>query len=433
MIGEADTKTARPRCDEWVAGYAKGINPVVQVSTKVTGLSYAYTDFDDLDAWIPVHGTLHVSGGATSDVYSAWSYAAGYHVTQMLTDNCRAKVVIQDGAMSYGESRVVVCADPGFNRYYGLAIRHYLGIDNLAIIRGQSDISVDRYDEQEISLSAGDAFEVWYDRLNSTVRVYQNSAEICSKYFSPQDIPHGPGNRFAGVVMGLRLFNGGPRFTSFEAWDEDDPVPEVYDPIDGPEVNEGWIPVDYACEIHKHLFYPNSLGPIRFSHETAAVRWADPVNTDSVKVVCPIMRHGNGTFTIVVRSTNTMSNWIGVKFTQTTLAHTVDVVTGTSFSAVTSRTSETLTLRERLASKVVLQFGDVITVTWDEDASTIRAYLGASLAPIIEYDAGGVFTPTPGESGRYVGMIWETTVLGQDGVEPTSFQAYDVTPTQPLP
>lgn len=429
MIGEADTKARRPRCAEWVDGYAKGVNPVVQVTTKVTGLSYAFDDFDTTDAWIPVHGTLRVSGGATSDVYSSWSYAAGYHVTQMLTDNCRAKVVVQDGVMSYGESRVFICSDTGMNRYYGLAIRHYLGASSVAIIRGTSDISVDRYAEAAITVSAGDTFDVWYDRINSTVRVYQNDAEVASQYFSPQDIPHGPGNRYSGVVMGLRLINGGPRFTSFEAWDEDDPAPTVYDPIDGDDLNAGWIPVDFACEVHTHLFYPNSIGPIRSSHETAAVRWTDPVGTDSVKVVCPIMRHGSGTFTIVVRSSNILDNWIGVRFIQEVGSHTVEVVTGTSFQNITQRTVEDLTLRERLADRLVLQYGDVITVTWDEDNSTITAYLGASRTPIIEYDATGVFTPT----GRYVGLIWEVSVLGQDGVEPTSFAAYDVTPTQPLP
>lgn len=433
MIGEADTKAPRPRCAEWVTGYAKGINPAVEVSTKITGLSYVYDDFADLDQWVTVHGKLAISSGGNvySDptLRSSWWYAAGYHVTEMLTDNHRATVTIQSGTLSYGESRVFICADKSMHRYYGLALRNGVLGDSVAIIRGQSDIGVDRYESTTITISPGDTFSVWWDRINSTVRVYQNGAEICSKYFTPQDIPHGPGNRYCGVVMGTRLLSTGPRFADFEAYDEDDPAPIINDPMDGPDIDPGWIPVDYAFELHKHLFYPNSIGPIRSSHTTAAVRWTDPVNTDSVKVVVPVMRHGNGTFTIVVRSTSTMSNWIGVKFTQTTMSHTVSVVTGTSFQNTTTRTSVAHTLRERIAARVVLRYGDIITVTWDEDNDTITAYKGATTTPLIQYDAGGVFSGT----GRYVGMIWETSVLGQDGVEPTSFTAYDVTPTQPLP
>lgn len=430
MIGEADTLAPRPRSAGWKPGYAKGVNTTVQIACKVTGGSTVTDTFDSVDAWIPVHGKLYVSGGATSDVYSLIGYAAAYHPTQMLTDNHRVRVTVQDGILSVGESRAIICADPLFSHYYGLALEQGLGVGYVSIIRGRNDISVDKYERTLVTIANGDTFDVWYDNANSTVRVYQNDAEICSKWFAFSDIPHGVGNRYCGIVMGAtRIIATGPRWTTFEAFDEDDPVPEIYDPIDGPDIDPGWVAVDYAFEIHKHLFYPHSIGPIRTSYNTAAVRWTDPVNTDSVKVVCPIMRHGSGTFTIVVRSTANMSNWIGVRFTQTTLSHTVDVVTGTSFQNTTVRNTQPLTLRERLAARVVLHYGDVITVAWDDDNSTIAAYMGADRTPIIDYDASGVFTGT----GRYVGMIWETTVLGMDGVEPTSFQAYDVTPTQPLP
>jgi hypothetical protein len=62
------------------------------------------------------------------------------------------------------------------------------------------------------------------------------------------------------------------------------------------------------------------------------------------------------------------------------------------------------------------------TATWDEATETIRLYRGARTTPIVSWSAGATFNGT----GRYVGMVWDT-LLGQNGVEPTAFDAYDVT------
>jgi len=412
VIGDADTLAPRPNVPTKSSRYAKGVNPGLNVSLDVKGLSYVYDDFDDVDDWINVHGALGVSGGASSDVRGpSLGYAAGYHKTQMLTDNHRVKVTIQDGIMLYGESRVVICSDDRMTRYYGMAIDRGLLISQVSIIRGTSSISVDKYETTTISLSAADEFEVWYDRINSTVRVYQNDSEIASKFFEPNDIPHGPGNRYVGVVMGTNwLIDIGPNFDDFEAFDVAEPAPVVNDPIDALTPNPSWVEVLNGVQVNRHLLQPQTLGPDNVLYSSSAVRWDTPMGTDSVKVVVTVFRFFAGTYTIVVRSNADMTNWIGIEFEYP--AHTVKVVTGTGPTTVTARAVET---------RVLATTGQQFTVVWDEDEDWIYCYRGASRTPLVEWDASGNFTG----SGRYVGQVWSTSLL-TSGVEPSAFTAYDV-------
>jgi hypothetical protein len=424
-IGEADTQAAHPSPIHRVSGYAKGVSSGLTVFTKVTGLSYIYDDFDTVDDWVNVYGRLGVSGGATSDVVATGiSYSAGYHKTQLLTDNCRAKVTIQDGTVIFGESRVVVCADNRFNRYYGVAIRRGVLSSTVSIVRGNSSISVDKYETVTVSLAAGDEFEVWYDRVNSTVRVYQNDSEIAARYFEPNDIPHGVGNRYVGVVMGTNwLVDIGPNFDDFEAFDVYEEPALVHDPVDSLTVNPGWVAVDDTIKVNPHLFAPLSLGPDGVAN--AAVRWTTPMNTDSVKVVVTVYRFLVGKFFLVLRSNAAMTNWVGIEFDS--LQNQVYAVTGSGPTTTTRR--GTLGLFFWVIPAIEFASSGVqYTATWDEDTETIRLYKGGRRTPIIEWAAGANFAGT----GRYVGMMWNTT-LGVTGIEPTAFDAYDVTNTAPLP
>lgn len=413
MIGDGDTAAPRPQVPPKAAVYAKGVNPGLNVSLDARGLSYVYDDFNDVDDWVNVHGRLSVSGGASSDVRGpSLGYAAGYHKTQMLTDNHRAKVTIQDGVMLYGESRVVICSDDRMSRYYGMAIDRGLFISQVSIIRGRSSIAVTKYETTTISLNTGDEFEVWYDRINSTVRVYQNDSEIASKYFEPTDIPHGQGARYVGVVMGTNwLIDIGPNFDDFEAFDVSEPAPVVNDPIDSLTPNPGWVEVLNGVQVNRHLIQPLTLGPDNIFHTSAAVRWTTPMGADSVKVVVTVYRFFGGKYTIVVRSNADMTNWIGIQFDTST--NTVRAVTGTGPTTVTNRGTA--------ATRAVVTTGQQYTIVWDEDVEVIYCYRGASRTPLVEYDATGVFTGT----GRYVGQTWNTTLLTA-GVEPSAFTAYDV-------
>lgn len=425
MIGAGDTTAARPFTPNWVSGYAKGTDLALTVATTVTGLSYVYDDFDTVDDWVNVYGQLGVSGGATSDVVATGiSYSAGYHKTVMLTDNHRAKVTIQDGAVIYGESRVVICADDRFANYYGVSIRRGLLASQVAIIRGKSSISVDKYESVAATISAGDEFEVWYDRINSTVRVYQNDSEIAAKYFPPTDIPHGPGCRHVGVVMGTNwLIDIGPNFDDFEAFDVYEAPALVHDPVDSLTVNPGWVAVDDTIKVNQHLIQPLSLGPDGVAN--AAVRWTTPMTTDSVKVVVSVYKFLIGKFFVVLRSNAAMTNWVGIEFDS--LTNSVYAVTGSGPTTTTRRGTLGLFMWVRPEIEVASS-GLQYTVTWDEVTETIRLYRGSKRTPIVEWAAGASFAGT----GRYVGMMWNTT-LGVTGIEPTAFDAYDVTSDAPLP
>lgn len=418
MIGEADTKAPRPEVPAKVPGYAKGALLELEISCKATGLGYIYEEFNDLDNWIPIYGQLSISGGGTSDVYGPLiGYAAARHKTQLLTDNCRAKVTIQDGTIAWGESRVFVCADERMNAYYGMAImKDALGA-KVAIIRGKSSISVDLHELTTITLSNGDEFEVWFDKLNGTVRVYQNAAEVCSKYFGPNDIPHGPGCRYTGVVMSARwLLDQGPRFDDFTATDAAYPEPFIHDPIDELDPNPKWIPVLNGLKVNQHLFFSPSLGPDNVLFGEAAAVWEDEMNTASVKVVFTALRVVSGSFRIAVRSNDDLTNWVGVEFNA--LTNQVRAVKGTSPTTVAYYAT-------------AAQWVDVAqqyTVTWDDDTETLRLYRGAKRTPLITWAAGAAFTAT----GKYVGLVWETDLLTA-GVEPMSIDAYDVTIDSPLP
>ena len=426
-LGLADTKAAHPSPAVRQSGYAKGVRAGLTIRTNVKGLSYIYDDFDTVDDWINVHNQLGVSGGASSDVVAPGiSYAAGYHKTQLLSDNCRAQVTIQDGVVIYGESRVVVCADPKFSRYYGVAIATGLLGTYVSIIRGKSSISVDKYEEVSVSMSAGDTFAVWYDRINSVVRVYQNDSEIAAKYFPPNDIPHGPGNRYTGVVMGTNwLVDMGPNFDDFEAFDVHEPAPVVYDPVDSTTVNAGWVAVDDTIKVNQHLLQPMSLGPDGVAN--AAVRWTSEMGTTSVKVVVSVYKFLTGKFYIAVRSNAAMTNWVGIEFDS--LTSEIYAVTGSGPTTITRRGTPGIFFWS--GPKPTWDFavtGMQYTVTWDEATETIRLYRGGSRTPLIEWVAGATFNGT----GKYVGMMWDTT-LGVTGIEPTSFIAYDVTDEAPLP
>jgi hypothetical protein len=412
MIGQADTLHPRPQPPPKVNAYAKGALLEIDVSVKATGLSYAFDDFDNLDQWIPVYGQLSVSGGGTSDVFGPLiGYAAARHKTQMLTDNSRAKVTIQDGVIAWGESRVFICADERMQAYYGMAISKDLLGEKVAIIRGKSSISVDAYETTVVTLTAGDEFEVWFDRLDSTVRVYQNGAEICSKYFAPTDIPHGPGTRYTGVVMSARwLLDQGPRFDSFEAQDLAYPEPVIHDAIDTLEPNPQWNEILGEVQVNRHIFVQPTLGPKNALFTSAAVVWDTPMNTDSVRLVFTSLRLLSGKFRVAVRSNDAMTNAVGVEFDG--LLNQIRVVkfTGPTTVAYYGSISVWVTAHTQWA------------ITYDETTETLKLYKGAERTPRISHAFGAAFTGT----GRYVGLSW-TTDLMSTGVEPSSIDAYDVT------
>jgi hypothetical protein len=213
------------------------------------------------------------------------------------------------------------------------------------------------------------------------------------------------------------LLDQGPRFDSFESQDVQYPEPVIFDPIDDPVVPNGnWTEVLGGVEVHPHLFAEPSLGPNSVLFTSAAVRWADPLNTDSARVVFTAYRIGSGKMRVAVRSNAGMTNWVGVQFDG--LLNTVQIVTGSGPATVTTRAS----------AYDWVSTWQQWTVTWDEPSETLKVFKGGRTTPVLSWAAGASFAG----SGRYVGLSWTADLLTL-GVEPLNIAGYDVTADDPLP
>lgn len=427
VLDVSSRKRKRPEPVPLVAGKrAKGAVTVVEHSTKVSAKTRAFDDFSDplLPDWVPVHGKLTTTGGASPDV-AAWvttDYAAAYHRTQMLSDNMRVKVVIQDGTIQSGKARAFLCADKLLNRYYGIEIDNGSGSsDHMSIVKGFGANSVKTFDTVDIAITAGDEFEVWFDRNNSVIRGYQNGVEQCSLEVPAYEIQHGPGHRYCGVTMGASWFLApGPDFTSFEAWDVTQPGPWLRDTMDGPDIESFWTPVLNDAEIHRHLLAPQTMGPDVHFWNDAAVVSSTSASQDSVRVVFSALRDGPGKYTVALCANSTLTSWIGVQF-QVGLANKARIVTGTGPTTYTERASKDWT---------IVQQKRVYTVTYDHTTKTVSVFKNAKRTPFLSWtDSTNI--ATHGSSNRRVGQIWETSLFNP-GVEPSSFEAYNVNSDLPL-
>ncbi len=419
-------KRRLPSAPELVPVTAKGILPKVVTSARVAAKTRAFDDFTDplLPDWINVHGKLATTGGATPDV-KAWvlsDYASGRHRTQMLSDSHRVKVTMQDGLMAAGKARAWLCGDESMNRYYGIEIDNNVA-DYMAIVKGFGPNSVKRFDITPISITNGDEFEVWFDVENSMIRGYQNGVEQCSLEVPAYEIQHGPGHRWCGVTMGADWWlEPGPNFAEFEAWDVVAPGSFLRDTMDGPGIGDVWVPVLGTTKIHRHWFVPQSMGPdFALFNDTAVVSDVS-ASQDSVKVVFSAIRAGAGKYTVAVCANDDLTSWIGVQFETGLINNHVRIVTGTGPTTYTQRAVNPWMLTQNRT---------VYTVTYDHATKTVQIYKGAKRhAPIVSWtDPGSV--ADHGSNYRRVGQIWQTS-LAAPGVEPSSFECYDVTALQPL-
>lgn len=230
MIGQALSRGHKADAPPLVDGVSLGAVSQVLATTTVALKTRAYDNFSaGVDNWINVRGRLTTTGGGTPDItadtsiFDPLSYvvgAAGYHRTQMMSDNIRVKVTVPDGLILNGSSQFWFCGDTAMTHYYGVELSTVLGISSLSLIRGTSPNSWQRYGTTLQSLQPGDVIEGWNDHPNSTVRMYHEGALKASIPVSPTDIPHGPGRRWCGVIMAADWWVApGGNFADFDAWD----------------------------------------------------------------------------------------------------------------------------------------------------------------------------------------------------------------------
>lgn len=231
MIGSSSTRAHKPKTPAMSAGVFLGAASRVTASTSVSLKTRVFDDFSNgVEDWVNVRGRLTTTGGvspditADTDIFDPLSYvigAAGYHRTELLTDNQRVKITVPDGAIINGTSQFWFCGDIEMSHYYGVEVSTVLGTSRLSLIKGTSPNSWRRYNTTSVPLANGDAIEGWYDRPNSTLRMYRNSVAVGSGLpVAPTEIPHGPGRRRVGVIMAADWWIApGGNFADFEAWD----------------------------------------------------------------------------------------------------------------------------------------------------------------------------------------------------------------------
>lgn len=412
----------QPRTPRLVEGYAKGALSRVEHFNKVKMRTSISDDFESgLANWVNVAGKLTVLNGNVNA--TTFGYSAGRHKTQLLSDNCRAKVVIQDGFISAGRSCVVICADERLNFYYGLVIETGLVNNKFHLVRGTGTKSRQVLVSASVEVDPDDEAEIWFDEPNSTLRAYYNGSEVAAVPVDRNDIPHGPGRRFAGVIMGIDWFlSPGVLFDEFSAWDVAEPGPFIRDGFDSLTVDPSWDVLDNGVSVHRHLFIPQTLGPNNVFWSDAAILHDTPASQDSVRIVVRVFNIGAGKYTIALCSNAAMTNWAGIQFETGILNNYVHVVTGsgpTDYSYVGEYDWE------------LSSHGTVFVITYNSADDTYRLYRNTSATPILEWDdPSNVITHGSGQ--RYVGMVWETALLSP-GVEPSMFEVYDVTADAPLP
>ena len=411
----------QPTAPPFVAGYAKGGLSRVEHFNTVKLRTEIEDDFEDgVGAWINVQGKLKTFSGnvAAADPFG---YAAGYHQTQLLSDNCRAKVTIQDGIIAAGKACVFICSDVRMNFYYGLVVETGIINNRFHIVRGTGTKSRQILATASVDVDPDDTAEIWYDQPNSVLRAYYNGSQVLAVPVDRNDIPHGPNRRYTGVVMGIDwVFASGVLFEDFAAWDVSLPGPFIQDGFDSTTVNPNWTVLDKGVAVHKHLFRPNTLGPNNVFYTDAAIRHNTQAAQDSVKIVLRTHNFGAGLFTVILCSNAGMTNWAGIQF-RTGLQNSVHVVRGTGPTDYTYLGEYSHRLSES---------GTVFYVTYNHATNTYALWRNTETTSLLSWtDAGN--TVTHGTNKRYVGMLWETDLFSP-GVEPSMFEAYNVTADAPL-
>lgn len=227
MITSTSSRRRRPQVPDLLPVAARGILTGARHTTEVSAKTSLFDNFESgLDQWVNVHGRLDTLNGdviaavSIFDPITLFDYGAGYHRTELLSDNQRAKITIQGGTIQSGKARIVICADPSFRRYYGLEIETGISNNRFHIIKGFSPIDVKKFATVNRTVANGASAEVWMDWETSTIRAYYNGAQVTSLPVPAYEIQHGPGHRKTGVVMGVDwVFAPGVQFETFEAWD----------------------------------------------------------------------------------------------------------------------------------------------------------------------------------------------------------------------
>lgn len=131
--------------------------------------------------------------------------------------------------------------------------------------------------------------------------------------------------------------------------------------------------------------------------QSAAALWYAPLQSDAVELSVGLIDGGNGITTIVLSSNQSMTSFIGVRFTESGASNTIQVVTGSAWN-VTATVGSSI-------STTFPSSGGIYKITYSAATNQVSVYLPGSPTPSL---TTAISTSVPSGTGfRYVGATWQ--------------------------
>lgn len=158
----------------------------------------------------------------------------------------------------------------------------------------------------------------------------------------------------------------------------------------------------------------NGVGPnVGLLFAQSAIRWSDPLNSDTVKVNVNLLNQGTGKARVIVSADQRFTTYLAVEFEES--AHRIHLCTGTDPVTVTYQGS---------AITNTVADNDNYTIYYNNATDTLSVYKGDSGTALGSWnDASHVMPHGPGY--RYAGLAWVNSGLLSSGIQVSYWSAKD--------
>lgn len=157
----------------------------------------------------------------------------------------------------------------------------------------------------------------------------------------------------------------------------------------------------------------NGVGPnVGLLFAQSAIRWSDPLNSDTVRVNVNLLNQGTGKARVIVCSDQRLTSYLAVEFEES--AHKIHLCTGTAPTTVTYQGS--------FITNTVAD-NDNYTIYYNDATKTLSVYKGTGTTPLGSWtDSSHVIPHGPGY--QYLGLAWVNSGL-TDGIQVSYWSAKD--------
>lgn len=156
----------------------------------------------------------------------------------------------------------------------------------------------------------------------------------------------------------------------------------------------------------------NGVGPnVGLLFAQSAIRWSDPVNSDTVRISVNLLNQGTGKARVILCSDQRLTSYLAVEFEES--AHRIHLCTGTAPTTVTYQGS---------AITNTVADNDNYTIYYSNATDTLSVYKGTGTTPLGSWtDASHVMPHGPGY--QYLGLAWVNSGLLSDGIQVSYWSA----------